>query len=306
MSIETHRFNNASKAIEFLDRLALKENHFIFRGHTQEYYKLKTTLHRYSKIPHESWNSDIDKMIDQFRVGLTKLGLLPFQSESRLDWLEYARHHGVPTPVLDFTYSPYIALFFAFNGIRKNYEKKKKEYVVVYALNIMKLAWLWATLSLDPRQKYEEVMKEYNHFLYPQGELFQNGFPGMYLQFIPSPGKHNIRMHRQQGSLLFDTLHYARLGVENLDELIEKHKEPDTTLPDGKMEKGSPTLHKVLVNKSCVSDIFSRLELMGINGGALYMNAEGVAQDVINAYNYNAKTYYLRDMEFPVPDDTKI
>jgi len=306
MSIETHSFDNASQAIEFLDRLALEENDFIFRGYTQEHYKLRTTLHRHMKIPHESWNSDIDKMLDQFRVGLAKLGMLSFQSESRLDWLEYARHHGVPTPVLDFTYSPYIALFFAFNGVRKNCEEKREEYAVVYALNINKLAWLWATLFLDPRQKYDEVMKEYNHFLYPHSELFQNGFPGMWLQFIPFPGKHNTRMHRQQGALLFDTLDYARVGVENLDELIEKHKEANTTLPDGKVEKGSPSLHKVLVNKSCVSDIFSRLELMGINGGALFMNADGVAQDVVNAHNYNAKTLYLRDTRFPSPDDTKI
>ncbi len=302
MSIETQTFDDLTLAMQFLDKLALQENDFIFRGHTQEHFKLRTTLHRHRKIPHESWSSDIDEMIDQFRVGLTKLNIMPFQSESRMDWLEYARHHGVPTPVLDFTYSPYIALFFAFNGVRNSYDAKKDEYAVIYALNIASIAWLWATLFQDPKQKYDDVMKSYNQFLYPQGELFQKGFPDMWLQFIPFPGKFNTRMHRQQGTLLFDTLDYPRLGAGNLDELIEKHKEPDTALPSGSVEKGRPALYKILVNKRCVSDVFSRLELMGINGGALYGNADGVSQDVVNAYNYSTKTFYLRDTRFPAPD----
>lgn len=306
MSIENQYFDVSIEAFDFLDSLALAKTDFIFRGHTKEEYKLTTTLNRHRKIPHESWSSDIDEMIDQFRVGLTKLGILPFESDRRLDWLKYARHHGVPTPVLDFSYSPYMALFFAFNGVRINYDAKEKEYTVIYALNINKLAWLWATLFLNPKEKYDEVMKRYNEFLYPKGELFKNGFPGPWMQFIPFPGKYNSRMHRQQGALLYDTLNYDYLKVENLDELIEKHKEPDTSLPNGGIEKSEPTFYKIFINKKCVSDIFAKLELMGINGGFLYENSDGVAQDVINSYNYNSKTSYLRDMRFPPPDDTKI
>jgi hypothetical protein len=245
-------------------------------------------------------------MIDKFRVGLTKLGMLPFKSDNRLDWLEYARHHGVPTPVLDFSYSPYIALFFTFNGVRRNYKSKEKEYSVIYALNFSKLAWLWATLFLDPKEKYDEVMKRYKDFLYPKGDLFKDGFPGPWMQFIPFPGKYNSRMHRQHGAFLYDTLNYSNIDAENLDELIEKHKEPDTHLPNGEIEKAEATLYKVFIKKDCVTDVFAKLELMGINGGALYMNADGVAQDVINSYNYNSKTNYLRDMRFPPPNDTKI
>jgi hypothetical protein len=149
-------------------------------------------------------------------------------------------------------------------------------------------------------------MKRYNDFLYPKGELFENGFPGPWMQFIPFPGKYSSRMHRQQGALLYDTLNYSHLDVENLDELIEKHKEPDTGLPNGGVEKAEPTLYKIFINKKCVSDIFDKLELMGINGGLLYKNPDGVAQDVINSYNFNSKISYLRDMRFPPPDDTKI
>jgi len=306
MSIENQYFDDSIEAFDFLDSLAFSKTDFIFRGHKKEKYKLTTTLNRHIKISQESWSSDIDEMIDQFRVGLMKLGILPFESDRRIDWLEYARHHGVPTPVLDFSYSPYMALFFAFNGSRINYNTKEKEYTVIYALNINKLALLWATLPLNPEEECDEVMKRYNDFLYPKEELFKDGFPDSWMQFIPFPGKYNTRMHLQQGALLYDTLKYNSLNVENLDELIEKHKKPDTSLPDSGTEKSEPTLYKIFINKKCVSDIFAKLELMGINGGFLYKNSDSVAQDVINSYNYNSKTSYLRDMRIPPPDDTKI
>lgn len=306
MSIEIHTFETASEAFGFLDKLAFQEKNIIFRGHKKEKYKLETTLHRHRRIPH-SHGSDIDEMIDQFRVGLTRLGIAPFQSDKRMDWLEYARHHGVPTPVLDFTYSPYIALFFAFNGTRKNNDPAVTEYVVLNALNINSLAMLWAKLCTKHfngvPKKDDKLMEYFNQFLYPQGELFKTGFPVHNLQFVPFPGKFNTRMHRQQGSLLFDTLQYEALKVKNLDELIEKYVEPDTRYPDGKVEKGSPTLHKLFINKNCTSAVFTKLELMGISGGALYMNADGVAQDVVNSYNYISKTGYLRDMRFPPPEE---
>ena len=38
--------------------------------------------------------------------GYAKLGITPIDGDSRLDWMEYARHHGVPMPCIDLSYSP--------------------------------------------------------------------------------------------------------------------------------------------------------------------------------------------------------
>jgi len=188
----------------------------LFRGHSKSEYPLCTTLSRFTPIPHEDWSSGIDEILESFRAGLVKLVVNPIDTNSRLDWMEYARHHGVPTPCIDFSYSPYVALFFAFNGVRKKYPKPEKP--------------------------------EYS---------------------------------------------------------VEKQKEPDESLPDGSTEKGMPTL-KVYIDQQCVSEVFSKLELMGVTGGTLYMDPNGVVLDVINSYNYNQKTQYLRGVTFTDIDESKL
>jgi hypothetical protein len=45
---------------------------------------------------------------------------------------------------------------------------------------------------------------------------------------------------------------------------------------------------------------------MNMMGGNLYGDADGVALDIKNTYNYNPKFSYLRDIKSPNLDDTKI
>ena len=140
MSIAEKTFENADDAIGFLEAIAGKDNPYLFRGHSNREWRLCTTLNRYTRLPHEEWSSDIDNLLASFRSGLTKLVLAPMETDSRIDWLEYARHHGVPTPCIDFSYSPYVGLFFAFNGVRN--QSSSRQYIFLIHGNSMLICLL--------------------------------------------------------------------------------------------------------------------------------------------------------------------
>lgn len=300
MSIKILQPKSANEVIEVLEKLAFQENDVIFRGHELETYRLASTLSRYSSTAHEDWNSWIDEMLSHFHTNLASIKRLPPENMNRRGRLEYGRHHGVPSPLIDFTHSPYVALFFAFNKRRPD-PNRTDERVVVNALRLGNLATAWAMFRNGTFDHSNYDGQRSDRFRWHRIDIFEHGYPGECLQYFHSAASWNVRMQRQMGAFIYDTLDYRELGMTDLEDFIDKFPEP--TGPDGTRNE---TLVRVLIPLSDVGPVFSRLELMGITGARIMDDGDGAADDVFNAYSYNRKLGDAWDLVMPPPDDTKM
>lgn len=292
MTIEHKRPESARKAFAYLEKLAQnQEMRYIFRGHRSVKHSLMTSLERQWPFPHTENDPTIDRMIRQYQDGLARRGLPRLDNATKLDWLEHGRHHGLPAPLLDFSWSPYVALYFAFTGIS---QQEKEDECVVYSLAVAQLARHWVLQNTDDRStKFFDL---YGRFLYKGGpELPTDPFPANYIAVLSEPSRFTRRMHSQVGAFVYSTLDYEARGQQNLEDFLEAIDEAAEAqeFSSGCTSRSS-TLTKVYLRHGWAKEVFSRLELMNMTAANLLGSAEGVATDIVNAYRYEPKALYLR------------
>ena len=109
---------------------------FIFRGHRRYDWSLLPTLGRLTEngiVSGELSSKQLDLFKRAVRGRLKDTSLL-VEAEQEDELWSVGQHHGLMTPLLDWTYSPYVALFFAFAKEDQQGEEDNP-YRAVYVLN---------------------------------------------------------------------------------------------------------------------------------------------------------------------------
>ena len=126
-------------------------SNLLFRGQSDSEWKLKTTLERNSdesmnlleyysiilavksEIETFTGRSWIIPSATEFSAILARqFGLGGFHRKDVHEYMAYLRHNGFPSPLLDWTTSPYIAAYFAFRGADPQKEGEEPS-VAIYA-----------------------------------------------------------------------------------------------------------------------------------------------------------------------------
>jgi hypothetical protein len=105
----------------------------VFRGHRRHDWGLMPTLGRVTTngiITEVLADDQLDRFRRAVRGRLSDTALVDEPDEL---W-SVGQHHGLMTPLLDWTYSPYVALFFAFHK-EDDQDEKDNPYRAVYVLN---------------------------------------------------------------------------------------------------------------------------------------------------------------------------
>jgi FRG domain len=93
----------------------VKDN-WLYRGHRHFHWNLETSLERYCKRQNVASN-DIPRLerliIREFKRAYHEFGAQSPANDAHMEWLALMQHHGAPTRILDFTYSLYVAAYFA-------------------------------------------------------------------------------------------------------------------------------------------------------------------------------------------------
>lgn len=104
---------DASQGVKaVIDRLndLAKKGGFVFRGYGKQDELLPNIIRKGNFVNIE------DKLLKDFE----KYGSSYFHATTPIDFMSYAQHFGLPTRLLDFTYNPLIALYFACISNKKN------------------------------------------------------------------------------------------------------------------------------------------------------------------------------------------
>lgn len=101
----------------------LEGRRYLFRGQNKS-WRLRTSFHRAGRSDLTRFlNEDIQTLHKHLSARTKHVFNLEIPNENGA-FFNLVQHHGYPTPLLDWTYSPYVAAFFAYRGISNEMAEK--------------------------------------------------------------------------------------------------------------------------------------------------------------------------------------
>lgn len=236
------------------------ENSYIFRGQSDASWHLESSLER---AIGPAWSQERARKFEEFSLLQFKSKFHLYDTENvqpqtKLSWLSLMQHYGIPTRLIDFTESPYIALYFALESC----SPKTNSHIAIYAINYSALI----EASLGHIRRMDGGFKEDMISAYlKRDSIFEDIIDRFSydIVWITEPTVLNKRLDRQSGSFLLSG---------NRDVKIEAAL--------NEMKYTSVDVQKLVIPTTLYSNIYALLRKMNITAKSIYGDLFGLAQSI--------------------------
>lgn len=241
-----------------------------FRGHPNSTWELLPTLFR--KRPNEIGTQKINEIeTDLFFEFQAKANELHHLNLSTWETLQYMRHHGVPTRLLDWTDSLLIALYFAVNDM--NTVSIGDEVPCIWLLNPYKLNMNLSDIEdlYDPDMLIED---DYLYELLANADTLKSNNGIIITKPVAIyPRQRHLRMKAQKG--------YFTFWGENEKALEQQLR-----------NLGEGILKKIIIPKNVVNEIREMLTIYGITESHIYPDSDALARELSVKYGFRFPPNY--------------
>ncbi len=111
------------------------KNSYYCRGHANETWKLQTSFHREAAANGITMAQYLDTLIPQvhYYISAVRDEIIDLRKVEEFEaFLALIQHHGFPTPLLDWSLSPYIAAYFAFKEVADKYPQCENAKIYIF------------------------------------------------------------------------------------------------------------------------------------------------------------------------------
>lgn len=262
--IKHHKPTSFSQVMEVVE--AFQEAHDVawYRGCGRSWYDLSPTLYRHPTV---KTPDELSKLEKEISIVFSQRSP-PFVSQGfdgEWDRMFFMQHYGIPTRLLDWTESPFVALYFALTTCDRNKSGKPNTDCAFWMLNPAK--WNEGALSdisfpggvLDSSR---EQVKSYS----PSTDLAERKNTAIMIF-----GTHNSpRIVAQRGM-------FALFGKSVA--AMEKQYDDNKDFPVGVLEK-------ITIGKDCIDKIASSLFRKGVSDSTVYPDLVGLSLELRRSFGF--------------------